>query len=404
MIVLFCFFFPLSRSNYANQKSYALAITLHAFAAIWYAIDNIRKITHGLAHVVNLPMLIIWCVDRVLSIWLYRRHRGRIVRKKVLGNNEYVVLYVKLNKGVKYAVGDVYYLHHHFKESTGMLPQRSHPFTTFANLSEDSTWDIGFVISIMEDEEPLFFPWTNWLANDDHTCSLHTWGPYRSSVRQLSNQLIEETEGMQSPSHYLLFATGSGCGYLLDVLSCLAYRTQPSFHCESQRNKHTKIDIFYSVRCKAFYNFLRKPIDERLRKISDKNTATLTFKFYVTNPEQEQDDSDATDTQIQLISGRIDFEKVLKSANKNSRSYFVGRPAIAENVENICKRKGMRLVKDYTNGRGSEEDRRLLIKYLKISFWVLFFVIAICVVAGLVIDVRSIKNSLNTHSLNATKY
>ena len=339
MIVLFCFFFPLSRSNYANQKSYTLAITLHAFAGIWYAIDNIRKITHGLAHVVNLPMLIIWCVDRVLSIWLYRHHRGRIVRKKVLGNNEYVVLYVKLNKGVKYAVGDVYYLHHQFKESTGM-----------------------------------------------------------------STQLIQEAEGMQSPSHYLLFATGSGCGYLLDVLSCLAYRTQPSFQCESQRNKHTKIDIFYSVRCKAFYNFLCKPIDELLRKISDKNTATVTFKFYVTNPEQEQDDSDATDTQIQLISGRIDFEKVLKSANKNSRCYFVGRPAIAENVENICKRKGMRLVKDYTNGRGSEEDRRLLIKYLKISFWVSFFIIAICVVAGLVIDVRSIKNSLNTHGLNATKY
>ena len=176
---------------------------------------------------------------------LYRHHRGRIVPKKVLGNNEYVVLYVKLNKGVKYAVGDVYYLHHQFIESTGMLPQRSHPSTTFANLSQDSTWDIGFVISIMEDEESLFFPWTNWLANDDHTCSLHTWGPYRSFVSQLSTQLIQEAEGMQSPSHYLLFATGSGCGYLLDDLSCLAYRTQPSFQCESQRNKHTKIDIFY---------------------------------------------------------------------------------------------------------------------------------------------------------------
>jgi len=71
---------------------------------------------------------------------------------------------------------------------------------------------------------------------------------------------------------------------------------------------------------------------------------TVTFNFYVTNPEEEQDDSDAPDTQIQVIISRIDFEKVLKSVKKNSRCYFVGRPAIAEKVENIRKRKGMRLV------------------------------------------------------------
>ena len=53
-----------------------------------------------------------------------------------------------------------------------------------------------------------------------------------------------------------------------NYISCLAYRTQPSFHCESQRKKHIKINIFYSVRCKAFYNFLRKPIDDFLRKIT----------------------------------------------------------------------------------------------------------------------------------------
>ena len=49
------------------------------------------------------------------------------------------------------------------------------------------------------------------------------------------------------------------------------------------------------------------------------------------------------DTQFQLISGPIDFDFFFrlkfKSANKNSRCCFEGRPAIAENVENICKRK-----------------------------------------------------------------
>ena len=398
IIVLFCFFFPLSRSNYATQRSYSLAMALHLFAGVWYAIDNIRKITHGLSQVVNLPVLIIWCLDRALSIWVYRHHHGRIVRKRVVENNEYIVVYIKLDKDVEYAVGDVYYLHHQIKGSSGVVPQRSHPFTTFANLSQDSTWDIGLVVSVMEDEEQLCLPWTSWLANDNNSSTFHTWGPYRSSVWQLCNQVAEESDKTRSPFHYTLFATGSGCGYLLDVLSFLAHKTETP-------HKPNKIDIFYSVRCKAFYYLMRESIDELLKKIKEKNTAIVNFQFYVTSPageEEQHEVAETADTQIQLINGRIDFEKALKSANKHCRCYFVGRPAIAENLEKICQRKGIRLVKDYTNGREGEKDRRLLLKYLKISFWVILFITAICVVAGILIDVRTIKNNLKSYGLNTT--
>ena len=399
MIILFCFFFPLTRSNYANQRSYSLAMALHVFAGIWYAIDNIRKITHGLAHVTNLPILIMWCIDRILSIWFYRRHDARIVRKEVIGNNEYVILHVKLDNDVKYTVGDVYYLLHKMKGSTGILPQRSHPFTTFANFSQDSTWDIGFVISIMEDENQLCLPWTNWLADDAQNATFRAWGPYRSSVSNLYNQLVSHAH---SPSRYVMFATGSGCGYVLDVLSCLAYKTEPPYK-GSQTSKEKKIDIFYSVRCKAVYHYLTKPIDELLKKIKEKNVASINFRFYVTSPEEEVSGEDAVEIHFQLIHGRIDFEKALKSTNKKSCCYFVGRPEIAETVEKLCKKKGVGLVKDYTNGRGHQNDRRLLIKYLKISFWVMFFITAICVVASIVIDVRSIKHSIQVYTLNKTK-
>ncbi|KAJ7382880.1 hypothetical protein OS493_032253 [Desmophyllum pertusum] len=401
VIVIFCIFVPLSRSNYANQRSYSLAMALHVFAGIWYAVDNIRKIAHGLSQVVNLPMLVVWCIDRLLSIWVYRHHHGRLVRKDVIGNNEYVIMYIKLDKGVKHAVGDVYYLLHQEKESTGILPQRSHPFTTFANLSQDSTWDIGFVISIMDEEEQMCLPWTSWLANNDETFTFHAWGPYRSSVWKLYNQLVSDG---QSPSHYVLFATGSGCGYVLDVLSYLAYKSKPSQH-GSQTSQKIKIDIFYSVRCKTFYYLLRKPIGELLQKIKEKNAASINFQFYVTGAAMDEEDGedDTTETPIQLINGRIDFEKALKSTNKKSCCYFVGRPAIAEYVEKLCQRKGVRLVKDYTNGRGNEQDRRLMIKYLKISFWLIFFITGICVAISLVIDVKGIKRSLQTFASNKTK-
>lgn len=219
--------------------------------------------------------------------------------------------------------------------------------------------------------------------------------------------MVDVTDG-QSPSHYVLFATGSGCGYILDVLSCLAHKSELSEH-GSQTCRKIKIDIFYSVRCKAFYYFLRKTIGELLKKIKEKNTATVNFQFYVTGAAEEGDDLEEreddiqAETQIQLINGRIDFEKALKSANKKSRCYFVGRPVIAENVEKICQRKGIRLVKDYTNGRGNKQDRRLLMKYLKITFWVVVIITAVCLVIRLVVDVKTIKQSIQTITTNKTK-
>jgi len=154
---------------------------------------------------------------------------------------------------------------------------------------------------------------------------------------------------------------------------------------------------------------LRKTIGELLKNIKEKNTATVNFQFYVTGAAEEGDDLEEreddiqAEAQIQLINGRIDFEKALKSVNKKSRCYFVGRPVIAENVEKICQRKGIRLVKDYTNGRGNEQDRRLLMKYLKITFWVVVIITAVCLVIRLVVDVKTIKQSIQTITTNKTK-
>ena len=397
IIALFCIIFPLSRSQYVNRRSYSLAMALHVFAGIWYAADNIRKIFHGLSRVTNFPFLLLWCLDRLLSIWVYRHQRAKIERKEIIGNNEYLVVFIKLDKEVTYNVGDVYYTHHFMEKNVGLAPQRSHPFTTFSNLSNDRTWDIGLVISIMEDTKQLFLPWTSWLARKDDSSftKMHTWGPYRSSVSSLYDDIAEELEGRTLPSHYVLFATGSGCGYLLDVLSFLAYRAKPHSQQERQSTKRSKIEIFYSVRCKAFFQYFRQQIEELLKQIKTKDIIDISLQFYVTNPDDQPLRNETEDTEIQLIHGRINFERALKSATKRSRCYFVGRPAIAEKIEEICLKKGIGLTKDYTNGQGEGQDRPLLLKYLKISFWVMLFIAAVCIVVGLVIDVRAIKGNLN---------
>ena len=72
-----------------------------------------------------------------------------------------------------------------------------------------------------------------------------------------------------------------------------------------------------------------------------------------------------------------------------------GKTSNCQKKEEICLKTGIGLTKDYTNGQGEEQDRPLLLKYLKICFWVLFFIAAVCIVVGLVIDVREIKGNLN---------
>ena len=126
-------------------------------------------------HIPNLPLLLLWCLDRLISIWVYRHQRAKIEPKEIIGN-ECLVVFIKLDKEVTHYVGDVYYTHHFMEKNVGLAPQRSHPFTTFSNLSKDRMWDIGLVISIMEDTEQLCLLWTSWLAckDDNPFTKMHT--------------------------------------------------------------------------------------------------------------------------------------------------------------------------------------------------------------------------------------
>ena len=52
---------------------------------------------------------------------------------------------------------------------------------------------------------------------------------------------------------------------------------------------------------------------------------------------------------------------------------------------------------------GNEQDRALLVKHLKITFWVMFMTTAICLLIPLVIDVKTIKHSIQTIITNKMK-
>ena len=403
MIVLFCFLFPLSRSEYLNNRSYSTAITLHVFAGIWYAVDNIRKITHSLSHLFNLPMLIIWCIDRLMCIVLYRINKGHAVRKNVIGNNKLTVVFMKLDRQLKPGVGDVYYLHQNYKLFGDIIPQRAHPFTSFSNHGEDSSWDIGFVMTTIEDQEQWTLPWTRWIGAREQVQPFHIWGPYRSSVWQLHNRLLYPSNEAQSLPHFLLLASGSGFGYILDVLGILAHKTSSKKHCRGTAKP--KVDIYYTVRYQALCQFFQSYTRELLIKIKQNNTATVTFNCYVTgkNDNQNTNNNQEQDTDIHFFSGRLDFEKVLRNADKTTLISFVGRPAIADAVDKICQKNGLNLIKDHTNGQRGNQDKQVLQKYLKVSVWITLLIVAVCVIAHLFIDVNQIEKMVQKIFQNKTR-
>ena len=76
---------------------------------------------------------------------------------------------------------------------------------------------------------------------------LRSWGPYRSSVWELHRQLSE-----QSKFPCILVGSGSGFGYLMDVLGYLAYQKQME-----EGELIPTVDIHFTVRCEAFLKHFR---------------------------------------------------------------------------------------------------------------------------------------------------
>ncbi|XP_057311384.1 uncharacterized protein LOC130649170 [Hydractinia symbiolongicarpus] len=391
MIILFCFLFPLSRSSYLNDRSYSFAIALHAFAGVWYAIDNIRKITHGLAHVINLPFFIFWCIDRLLSIVLYRRSNCTISAKQVTSDGKYIVVYMKSDVYNKRTVGDVYYLSLASKRRQLLSLERAHPYTSFNNHSKDKSWDIGFVIRVMDDHTQWFSSWTRRLFNVDESNSLQlitAWGPYRASCFHLYQQLKQNRKKC-----YTLFASGSGLGYLLDVLSFLAYKSSKR---DAAERPH--LDMYYTVSCAQFTDYFHEKVENLIKEVVFVQTATVSFHWSITAEKKGNFPKvDRTDSAVTFTRDRINFEKIISRLSRSTAVYFVGRPSLAEHVDRICEKHNITLVKHYTNSQRGMSDKLQMTFYLKRLLLVLSVTVGVSIALSIYIDARKIKNMLLSH-------
>ena len=117
-------------------------------------------------------------------------------------------------------------------------------------------------------------------------------------------KIYRELEGNEQKS-FVLFASGSGFGYLYDVVSVLAHDVNLNNTTETP-----VIKIHYTVRSIEVYNNFANEIQSKLDLINKRGNAKVSFNWYVTTKASCQEDSQRTFNDIKLHRGNTIIEYI----------------------------------------------------------------------------------------------
>ena len=166
-VLCFVIMMPLSRADWMLYKSYSVAMAIHGFAGFAFMWDMLRKNSHPLCWRFNLPFIILYCIDRLFSMFIYRVNTFKVQKVERVSDSCFV-LYGWVPK-LPYrgqGCGDNYWLLHRIpKKSRGdPMFQRAHPYTSFQNWDESTRhlWNVGFVIKTNNKNR---HSWSLWLMN-----------------------------------------------------------------------------------------------------------------------------------------------------------------------------------------------------------------------------------------------
>lgn len=70
MVLLFCVLIPMSMATFWGLRNthFSLSMNMHLVCGILFGVDNIRKRSHKLSWILNLPVMVLWLLDRLYSI------------------------------------------------------------------------------------------------------------------------------------------------------------------------------------------------------------------------------------------------------------------------------------------------------------------------------------------------
>lgn len=85
MLVIFGVLMPISMWNWLGVRTryFSLSMNVHVFGSVLYVVDNMRKRSHKLSWIFNMPALVFWLLDFMISCLFYRNNPAEIVSKEV---------------------------------------------------------------------------------------------------------------------------------------------------------------------------------------------------------------------------------------------------------------------------------------------------------------------------------
>ena len=196
---------------------------------------------------------------------------------------------------------------------------------------------------------------------------------------------------------YVLIASGSGFGYLLDACSFL------KSNCTIASKNLLKITIIYVTRNEDVMEFFSDQISLLIEDLKNhgKNGWEIDATVYLTGCRNVS--NCAKHPFVSQVHKRPDFPKLLSAVSLQSRVFFIGNPKIAANVQNICAKIGLSFCKDFTGADENQGDGKTMRGYLKMGVWVILGTIFACILLHLFLFMRRFEQFLSQNTTTISR-
>ena len=217
-------------------SNYRFGIRLHQFVMVMYFIDIIRRHSHPHSWFLNIPMFVLWLLDKIAGFW-YRQQTVN-VRKIILSEN-CMLLHWKYKAGqskeATNSIGAIVRMSGFGCSDRGRslcTLEPSHPFTSFCRRTmilqsiSNTEWDCAIIVRAYNKSGSY-----TRKVMETRFADFDIRGPFpRFAIPDLLNSGLD----------LLLIGGGSGSGFLIDTLIYIS--------CQTPKIKFGKIKLVFTSR------------------------------------------------------------------------------------------------------------------------------------------------------------